>query len=579
MGDISAIRPTPTASGTLAKTPLIHLLLYVLNNGLSGTVELRVPGSRSALVQFLGGKPAKAWISDTACYLGQVLCELGHLSPTDLARSLDELAAAKSQGQALHGQMLLASGKIDEEKLDAALREQVARKLSHAASLPPETTYAYYDLFDGLAGWGPAVKEGFDPLPMLWEMLRRNPMASHVDAALSKMHGLPLRLSANANVARLGLIADHQAVVQRLRERPQRLHDIPKASGLAEPDARLLIYLLLVTKQLDVLRPTDSAIAATVGAVAPNIPAPNMPVAPRFTPTENLAVARPAPDAVAVAIADPTLPPELRERWDEVVQRAATVDRADYFSMLGLQRDATKDSIDSAFLALAKKWHPDRIPPELAPIRDACSRVFARMSEARATLTDEHQRADYMRLLADGSGSPETQEQVAKVIEAATNFQKAEVCLRRGDHAQAETLCAKALEADPTQPDYIAMLAWLLQLKPENQTPEGVKVSLDMLDRAVSMSNRCEKAFFWRGMLRQRMGRTAAAVRDFKRASELNPRNIDAAREVRLYRMRGGRSTSPPGAATGGASGGKPSPLPAKPEAPKPGLLNRLFKK
>jgi curved DNA-binding protein CbpA len=577
MGDISAIRPTPTASGTLAKTPLIHLLLYVLNNGLSGTVELRVPGSRSALVQFLGGKPAKAWISDTACYLGHVLFELGHLSPADLARSLDELAVAKSQGQALHGQMLLASGKIDEDKLEAALREQVARKLSHAASLPPETTYAYYELFDGLAGWGPGVKEGFDPLPMLWEMLQRNPIASHVDAALSKMHGLPLRLSANANVARLGLGADHLAVVQRLRERAQRLHDIPKANGLAESDARLLIYLLLITKQLDVLRPTDSAIASTVDAssVSARISEPTS--TPRFTPTEGLAVARPASDAVAIAY--PTLPPELRERWDEVVQRAATVDRADYFSMLGLERDATKDGVDSAFLALAKKWHPDRIPPELAPVRDACSRVFARMSEARATLTDEHQRADYMRLLADGSGSPETQEQVAKVIEAATNFQKAEVCLRRGDNAQAEALCARAREADPTQPDYIAMLAWLLQLKPENQTPEGLKVSLDMLDRAISLSNRCEKAFFWRGMLLQRMGRTGAAVRDFKRASELNPRNIDAAREVRLYRMRGGRSTSPPGATTGGASGGKPSPLPAKPEASKPGLLNRLFKK
>src|SRR5271169_591855 len=134
MADISAIRPTPAANGTLAKTPLVHLLLYVLNNGLAGTMELRVPGARSALIQFLGGQPAKAWVSDTALYLGQVLCDMGYLDPTDLARSLDDLAVAKSLGPAVHGQLLLTSGMIDSARLEGGLREQLSRKLGHIAS-------------------------------------------------------------------------------------------------------------------------------------------------------------------------------------------------------------------------------------------------------------------------------------------------------------------------------------------------------------------------------------------------------------------------------------------------------------
>ena len=130
--------------------------------------------------------------------------------------------------------------------------------------------------------------------------------------------------------------------------------------------------------------------------------------------------------------------------------------------MLDIARDATTDEVEAAFFALAKRWHPDRLALELSPVRDACSRVFARMSEAHATLIDEEQRQQYMRLLADGSGSPETQATVAKVLEAAKNFQKAEVCLRRSDYAQAENFCRRALEDDATQPDYLAMLAWLL---------------------------------------------------------------------------------------------------------------------
>lgn len=246
--------------------------------------------------------------------------------------------------------------------------------------------------------------------------------------------------------------------------------------------------------------------------------------------------------------------------------------------MLDLARDATPEEAQASFFSLAKKWHPDRLPSELGPVRDACSRVFARMSEAHSTLTDSERYSRYMRLLAEGSGSPEMQETVAKVVEAATDFQKAEVCFKRQDYAQAEVLCQKAAKADPTQPDYLAMLAWLISLKPESQSAEKVAECIQMLDRAVAMSDRCERGYFWRGMLHKRVGRADAAIRDFRRAYDLNPRNIDAAREVRLHNMRGGRSTRssmPP------AGPIRPSPVPGKPAKPdeKPSLLGRLFKK
>jgi tetratricopeptide (TPR) repeat protein len=169
------------------------------------------------------------------------------------------------------------------------------------------------------------------------------------------------------------------------------------------------------------------------------------------------------------------------------------------------------------------------------------------------------------------------QETVARVVEAATDFQKAEVCFKRQDYVQAEALCRKAVAADATQPDYQAMLAWLISLKPESQSPEKVAECIQMLDRAVSMSDRCERGYYWRGQLYKRIGRSDAAIRDFRRAYDLNPRNIDAAREVRLHNMRGGRSTRssmPPAVPV------RPSPVPGKPTKPEDkSLLGRLFKK
>ena len=94
-----------------------------------------------------------------------------------------------------------------------------------------------------------------------------------------------------------------------------------------------------------------------------------------------------------------------------------------------------------------------------------------------------------------------------------------------------------------------------------------------MLDKAIAMNTRCEKAYFWRGMLYKRLGKTELAARDFRKVGELNPRNIDAAREVRLHTMRAGAS----GVVQEGKTRDSSPPPPKAGE--KPGLLGRLFKK
>jgi tetratricopeptide (TPR) repeat protein len=194
------------------------------------------------------------------------------------------------------------------------------------------------------------------------------------------------------------------------------------------------------------------------------------------------------------------------------------------------------------------------------------------MSEAQATLTDEVKRKNYMGLLADGSGSPETQDAVAKVIEAATDFQKAEVCFKRNDLVQAEQWCRKAADADPTQPSYRALLAWLVALKPENQSPGKTLEAIKSLDSVIQTNAKAEAAYVWRGLLYKRIGKEEVAMRDFQRAVQVNPRNIEAAREVRLFQMRSSRANM--AAVRTADAGGEP-----KDEESKSGLLGRLFKK
>jgi hypothetical protein len=74
-------------------------------------------------------------------------------------------------------------------------------------------------------------------------------------------------------------------------------------------------------------------------------------------------------------------------------------------------------------------------------------------------------------------------------------------------------------------------------------------------------------------LLYKRLGKAELAARDFRKSAELNPRNIDAVREVRLHTMRGGAS----GVVQEGKSRDSSPPPPKAGE--KSGLLGRLFKK
>jgi tetratricopeptide (TPR) repeat protein len=257
---------------------------------------------------------------------------------------------------------------------------------------------------------------------------------------------------------------------------------------------------------------------------------------------------------------------ELTEMRQRILKRSEEIRSQDYFAMLGVPRDADADAIQKAYFLLAKVWHPDRLPRELDDVRDPCGKVFAHMSEAHQTLTDPERRMRYETLMKEGGATPEDQAQIANVLEAATNFQKAEICMKRNDLVQAEQLVRMAAEADSMQADYVALLAWLEALKPENQTAPATEKRIAMLDRAIKLNDRCSNAYYYRGLLYKRIGNEKQAYKDFKDAADLNPRNIDAIREVRIYAMRKG-STPPP------VAGGRKKP-------PEPtGIFGKLFKK
>ena len=626
--------PPPTAQGTFAKTPLPQVLVYVLERQLTGTIEMVAPGAgrephhgeRWARLLVIEGLPAKMQTSEPVAYLGHVLRELGFIDDAQLNMSLSQLSQRRAQdpagnaaqGKLLHGQILVTAGVIDHAQLIMGLRTQLVRKIEHLLDWPKETRFAYYDGFDALHDYGADEDVQIDSLPLVWAAVRQQPPWEHVHATLTKIGNTPLRLSLQAQADRFEFQKDERTLVEMLREQPMRVHDLVACKIMAPAPTQLLAYCLIITKQVELsAAASDGSVTSQrvarvqlqqvaqpqkgiVEERAPSSRADARSASPLPPPNEDPASGGEGStrEKISVSMQEAaaktksgraTLSPVHMERKKEIQARFAAIKSQNYFEMLGLSKEATTEEVQSAFFQLAKIWHPDRVPPFLADVKDQCATVFSHMAEAHQTLSDPKRRDGYMHLLKDGGATPDDQAQIALVIDAATNFQKAEICLRRSDLVQAEMLCRKAVDSDPKQPEYLALLAWLEAMKPENQGQQATLECIQKLDQALLVNDRCERAYFYRGMLNKRLQNAAAAVKDFRRAADLNPRNIDAIREVRLFEMRKGRTSNsvpPPSQRPSQRPSGRPSgtgsdrPAQKKPAEPSLGnLFGRLFKK
>ena len=273
-------------------------------------------------------------------------------------------------------------------------------------------------------------------------------------------------------------------------------------------------------------------------------PRTNLPGGTQPRPVEPVSGARAIAERNSAEAPSPQRPSGTAARRAEIEKRLETVDRENHFELLGLGQEASHDQVQKAYFAIAKMWHPDRLPPDFEDIKPQITRAFSRFNEAYQTLNDPTKRAEYTQGLAAGDVQAE-QEHIGRVVEAALDFQKAEVLMKKHDLGGAEGLVRRALAADPDQPEYLTLLVWI-QAQRRGDPPaleEGRETAhyddlIRMLDKVIGKEPRYERALFFRGMLLKRAGRGDKAIRDFRLAADINPKNLDAVREVRVHDMR-----------------------------------------
>lgn len=505
----------PLASGTLAKTPFPHLLIYLEQHSMSGTLAV--------------------WPDEAI----------------DGSLGQDRILVLK--GRPMAGLLLTQA-----PSLRAGMLAMFRRR---------EAPYAFYE-GNLLGSADNRLSERIEPLSLIAESLRNDDARDDVVASvLGAIGDAQLRMSANVDFKRYDLTAQERGLVDLLMAEPASINDIVALSSLEQMQALRLVYLLLISKaiapydpahggaQMSAPPPPPEPDAADMEAAQLEAPAAAQPTHPAVIPDDDAPAThvmvipgddpQPVTDAGRVGLQSIPPPPddidkELRLRWQKIVTKGKLIDNQNYFEMLELRKDTSGSDAKAKFLKLAKEWHPDRLPKELESLKASVQIIFGYMSEANTCLSNEEERLEYLKSVREGGGTPAAERLMERILDSAMQYERVMVFERKHEYDKALEVLKRILANTTDEPDYHAMHGWLLmQMFPNKPGVDApFEEMLACFERAIELHVDHERAHQYKGQVLRRLGRGGEALTEFKKVVRLNPKNVEAAREVRIANMR-----------------------------------------
>jgi curved DNA-binding protein CbpA len=506
-------KPKPMAQGNFSATPFPHVLIYIYRGKLGGTLEVR-DSDRRVIVYFRKGMPAKVRSNVPARNLGLVLRQMKVVDEEQLRICEQEV----EENGGYMGQLLLDLGHIDVNQLVTGLKEQMLLKLRDLFSMP-DAKYAFYKSINSLVGYGPDELLPIDPYALLMSGLREHGINKYSAGVCNTFRGKWLSAEDPDSLKRFRLTEEEKWLFDDLLEKPWGFEDLLD-SGRHDPRViQYGLYAMTLSKLLivDDAPPSDPDLA---------------PAEDRISQLDSVGPAPPT-----------SYDPPTEAKRTQLLEKAAEMPSQNYYQMLGVTNDASVGDVRKAFFRLSKQYHPDKIPKVLhRELKEAIQFVFSNLSEAHMTLLNNDARTTYDTAVKKGvhlSSAPPVDEEetiVRNAIAADQNYQKALICIKRADFDQAHALISEARELDPEQQEYTIVWAFLESKKRPSQAPVGDLI--EQLSTALEDNPMSEKGNLYLAQMYKQQGDLEKAKNHFEEVLEINSRNIDAARELRMLTLK-----------------------------------------
>ena len=510
----------PFKAGTLAKVPLAHLMVYLEQHQLSGSLWI-YDDKQDSTLQFVSGAPAKVKTTLRVPYLGELLVELGYIDQ----RSYDETITFALRGGGLHGVMLVACGLLDSAGLEAGLREQTALRLVEIfRHVGLASRFAFYRNVDLLASWGGIELTPIDPRWILWWGTCEREVDATVQVALDLLGDELLMLRPDADWSRFGFDDAEHDLLAWWSGRSATVNTLLSYRDL--PTARIanLIFVLFLTRNLAY----DEPVPTRVRSAPPPVPRPPTEsvtqLLPRMPEGGSWHQAEPEPQGSLPDVTLQTGMPSfsgLRGPMESEVDIPIIVDEG----------ESTEHGETPSAPAFASPPSVDMIT---ATEHVPATQATARMAQAFQTLLD------HMELQGNDEPPPPrgptfSELDLARSAEAMQWSSRAGEALRNGEIEVAEQHAARALELLPDNAVLKTEYAWAASLLPSRRKIGDMGDLLDLLKAATESDPALDRPYYVRGTIFEYLGMYAKAYAEFRAAFARNAHNADAAGKIQEY--------------------------------------------
>ena len=228
------------------------------------------------------------------------------------------------------------------------------------------------------------------------------------------------------------------------------------------------------------------------------------------------------------------LSPNARRALNELTAQLRALEEADHYKILDVAQSSAVDEINRAYLRRAREWHSDRFAVFAEPrIRKAAEELFMLAEEAYRVLNDEVERSNYDLILERKAKGLPTDPVL--VLEADELFRKGQTFIRRGNAVAAEEGLARAVELNPTEPEYWSYFGWAYFSK---HGEEGLERAKEALAKAHELKPELASAYEFLGRIARTQNEFREAKQLLMKSIDLNGGNPDVERELRLISMR-----------------------------------------
>jgi DNA-binding response OmpR family regulator/Flp pilus assembly protein TadD len=510
--------------GTLKRMPFGRLVQRLYARRVTGSLLL-LRDSTKKIVSFVEGYPVSVRSNLLNECLGQILLGQRLITSQALAESVRRMKD-ESRHQ---GEILVEMGVLSPYNLSRALVEQMEAKLFEI--------FAWRDgqfmLKECDAPPKETVRLERPPAALILEGIRRHYDSARQRAVLDSFVGHYVTLSPDP-VMRLQEMTSDPTELEFIRsiDGSARFEAVLEAARIPRDKARLLLVAL---SEAGMIAPADTAVrrprAVPASASTPPAGSPSpfpaaLPTA-EADPSDTMDDARPLPAGVVPLSSG------------QLSMVAETVRTQNYFWALGVEPDATTAAIDKAYETVARSFHSDRYRNSPDEDRRLAKEIFERLAEAHRVLRDPAKRKSYAaRMERKSEKKPELTRSGSFPNGAAKALYDAGMeHLRARRHHEAVDVFRQAARLVPGEADFRAALGWALFREAPADARAG-RAALAELRRALQIDGNNRRALQYLAQFHAQTGQPELAIQELEKILELDPTAADVADELRRLRER-----------------------------------------